>query len=136
MRIHFDFAPQAKPSQSFIYGKISKYGFNNRHAVTVDLFALVAIDSVFHPVRVVGFPILAEDERDLSPIAFAMIGRRRGSHTRRFPVTVLTLTQSALKKSFEVAVVILVGAAKTDTVSGWALADPTNRDQNESHSRG
>ena len=53
LTLHLLFAPQAEAIQTFVAADVAEYGLNHRHAMTVNRFALLAIDSVLHPVGVI-----------------------------------------------------------------------------------
>jgi hypothetical protein len=52
LTLHLLFAPQTEAIQALIAADVAKHRLNHRHAMTVNHFALLAIDSVFHPVGI------------------------------------------------------------------------------------
>ena len=54
LALYFLLAPQTKAAQPFRRANIPEYRFYNRHAMAVNFFALGAIDSVLHPVGIIG----------------------------------------------------------------------------------
>ena len=73
--LDFFFASEAEAVELFVVGEVAENGFDHGHAVAVDLFAFLAVDAMLHPVGVIGFTVfLFDDERDLSSVAFAMVG--------------------------------------------------------------
>ena len=59
--------------------------------MAVDLFALVTIHAMLHPVGVVGAVVFVEDEGYLPAVAFAMLGGRWIFHAACFYVAVPAL---------------------------------------------
>ena len=76
LTLHFFLTPQTEPVQSFRRANIAEHRFHYRHAMAVDLLVLGAIDSVLHPISVIGQPIVLDDKRYLStgtvPMALAV----------------------------------------------------------------
>mgnify|MGYP003644558831 FL=1 len=52
LALYFVFASQAEAVQSFVGADVAEDRFDNGHPVAVDLFAVGAVDSMFHPVGV------------------------------------------------------------------------------------
>jgi len=52
LALYLLFAPQAEAIQTFVAADVAEHRLNHRHAMTVNRFALLAIDSVFHPVGI------------------------------------------------------------------------------------
>jgi len=73
LTLHLLFAPQAEAIQALVAADVTEHGLNHRHAMTVNRFALLAIDSVFHPVGIRWASPELQGVRDLSSFAFTMI---------------------------------------------------------------
>jgi len=54
------FTPETESVQALVGANIGKYRFHCRHAMSVDLFAVVAVDPVPHPVREGGLAFIVE----------------------------------------------------------------------------
>ena len=67
-------ATQAEAVQALGCTDVAEHRFHHRHAVAVDLFALLAVDSLFHPVGVVRQAFVFDGERYLSAGALTVIG--------------------------------------------------------------
>lgn len=68
-------AAQTETFEAFIGTDVGKHRLDHRQALTVDCLALVGVDTVFHPVGVVGAPCRAlDDERHLPAMALTGIG--------------------------------------------------------------
>ena len=52
LTLHFFLSSQAEAIQTFVAADVAEHGLNHGHAMTVNRFALLAIDSVFHPVGI------------------------------------------------------------------------------------
>jgi hypothetical protein len=52
LTLHLLFAPQAEAIQAFVTANVTEHWLNHRHAMTVNHFAFLAIDSLFHPVGI------------------------------------------------------------------------------------
>jgi hypothetical protein len=73
LTLHLLFAPQAEAIQTFVAADVTEHGLYHRHAMTVNRFALLAIDSVFHPVGIRWAASELQGLGDLSFFAFAAI---------------------------------------------------------------
>ena len=56
--LYFGFASQAEAVQSFVGADVAEDRFDNGHPVAVDLFAVRAVDAMFHPVGVTRWPFV------------------------------------------------------------------------------
>ena len=108
MALHLFLASQTEPVQSFVGANVAEHRFHHGHAVAVYFFASWAVDTVLHPIRVVGQALVFDSERDLSAFAFPMVGGLRVLHALMLLRTVSTLQQTALEVG--PALAILVGA--------------------------
>ena len=73
LTLHFFLSSQAEAIQTFVAADVTEHGLNYGHAMTVNRFALLAIDSVFHPVGIRWAAPELQGVGDLSPFAFTMI---------------------------------------------------------------
>lgn len=60
---------EAKAFQAFI----GKDGLHCRHSVTINRFAMFAVDSALHPIRVRRFMFVVKGEGNLPSCAFLMV---------------------------------------------------------------
>ena len=75
LTLHLLFAPQAEAIQTFVTANVAEHGLNHGHAMTVNRFALLAIDSVFHPVGIRWAAPELQGVGDLSSFSLAVICR-------------------------------------------------------------
>ena len=73
LTLHLLFAPQTEAIQTLVATDVAEHRLNHRHAMTVNRFALLAIDSVFHPVGIRWAAPEFQGVGDLSSFALAMI---------------------------------------------------------------
>lgn len=73
LSIYFLLPTQTKSIQPFVCSDVAKYRLHHGHAMTVYLFALVAVDSVLHPVSVIRFSFVLQQEGDLPTCAFGFL---------------------------------------------------------------
>ncbi len=74
--LDFGFASSERKSvEPFVTCHIGKDGLNHGHSMAVDLFALLTVDSLFHPVGMLGFGLIfIEDKGDLSSLSVYSVG--------------------------------------------------------------
>ena len=73
LTLHLLFAPQTEAIQTLVATDVAEHRLNHRHAMTVNRFALLAIDSVFHPVDIRWAKPEFQGVGDLSSFALAVI---------------------------------------------------------------
>lgn len=127
LALHFLLASQAEAIEAFGRANVAEHRPNHRHAVAVDLFALWAIDSVFHPVRVVGQAFVLDSERDLPRRALAMVGGSGILHKLVLLRAVAVLQQSALEMHSNFTILGFACALITGGVTRWADASQVYR---------
>jgi len=74
LALYLLFAPQAETIQTFVAAYVAEHRLNHRHAMTVNRFALLAIDAVLHPVGIGRAAPELQGVGDLSSFAFAVGG--------------------------------------------------------------
>jgi hypothetical protein len=73
LTLHLLFAPQTEAIQTLVATDVAEHRLNHGYAMTVNRFALLTIDSVFHPVGIRRAAPEFQSVRDLSSFAFTMI---------------------------------------------------------------
>ena len=71
--LHLLFAPQTEAIQTLVATDVAEHRLNHGYAMTVNRFALLAIDSVFHPVDIRWAKPEFQGVGDLSSFALAVI---------------------------------------------------------------
>lgn len=120
LTLHLLFAPQAEAIQTFIAANVAEHGLNYRHAMTVNRFALLAIDSVLHPVGVIWCAFVFNGEGDLSAGAVAVVRRSGILHTFVLLRTVATLQQATYEVHSDFAVQSFPLPSISKCLAGWA----------------
>ena len=88
--------------------------------MAIDLFALLAVHPVLHPVGVIGLALGLYGKGDLPSRAFAMVGRGRILHAAMLLGTVPALEQFSFEVHPDLSVLRFPLASQGETLASWA----------------